>query len=226
MTTNPPSATGDGLAAELNAIQLLDHTGPRMETGAVQFGDDWPGVFIRGDNAAFMAMNLLALLSGKEEHPFTRGIVSGLVELLLCSQVSDDLRERARAELAALSPPSAPGDVGALVERLLRTEQKTLTYCSMDRSGTYAQVLVNPDGPEAAAALSASAAEIEALRGAARAITLTDDDVSHIVYNINRKRRDTDELSEFDVRDVFDNLRLQGVFSRPFLTSPDGGRNG
>ncbi len=24
---------------------------PRVETGAVQFGDDWPGLFIRGDNA-------------------------------------------------------------------------------------------------------------------------------------------------------------------------------
>ena len=24
---------------------------PRIETGVVSFGDDWPGVFIRGDNA-------------------------------------------------------------------------------------------------------------------------------------------------------------------------------
>ncbi len=28
----------------------------RVETGAVQFGDDWPGIFIRGDNAFAFAM--------------------------------------------------------------------------------------------------------------------------------------------------------------------------
>ena len=27
----------------------------RVETGAVQFGDDWPGVYVRGDNALHMA---------------------------------------------------------------------------------------------------------------------------------------------------------------------------
>jgi len=30
----------------------------RLETGAVQFGDDWPGVFIRGDHALHHANNL------------------------------------------------------------------------------------------------------------------------------------------------------------------------
>lgn len=30
----------------------------RIETGALQFGDDWPGIFIRGDNAMFMAGSL------------------------------------------------------------------------------------------------------------------------------------------------------------------------
>jgi hypothetical protein len=34
-------------------VQLLPAPShlPRVETGAVQFGDDWPGLFIRGDNA-------------------------------------------------------------------------------------------------------------------------------------------------------------------------------
>lgn len=27
----------------------------RIETGPLQFGDDWPGVFFRGDDALFMA---------------------------------------------------------------------------------------------------------------------------------------------------------------------------
>jgi hypothetical protein len=29
--------------------------GYRIETGPMQFGDDWPGVFIRGDSASFDA---------------------------------------------------------------------------------------------------------------------------------------------------------------------------
>jgi hypothetical protein len=37
---------------------------PRVETGVVQFEDDWPGVFIRGDNATFIA-NLLAFYTPK-----------------------------------------------------------------------------------------------------------------------------------------------------------------
>lgn len=32
--------------------------GKRVESGAVAFGDDWPGVFVRGDVAAFLARDL------------------------------------------------------------------------------------------------------------------------------------------------------------------------
>jgi len=32
----------------------------RPETGPMQFGDDWPGVFIRGDNALWNAMMVAA----------------------------------------------------------------------------------------------------------------------------------------------------------------------
>ena len=53
----------------------------RVETGAVQFGDDWPGIFIRGDNAAHYSMALDSLLSGSFD-PMTTGVLSGLNELL------------------------------------------------------------------------------------------------------------------------------------------------
>ncbi len=33
----------------------------RVETGPTQFGDDWPGVFIRGDNALYISMHLKRL---------------------------------------------------------------------------------------------------------------------------------------------------------------------
>jgi hypothetical protein len=38
----------------------------RIETGPVQFGDDWPGIFIRGDNAIGYAMAIRRLLSELE----------------------------------------------------------------------------------------------------------------------------------------------------------------
>lgn len=42
----------------------------RVETGAVQFGDDWPGLFIRGDDAhslAFRIRQLSGLLAGHSD---------------------------------------------------------------------------------------------------------------------------------------------------------------
>lgn len=36
---------------------------PRVETGVVQFGDDWPGVFIRGDDCLGYALALRGTLS-------------------------------------------------------------------------------------------------------------------------------------------------------------------
>ena len=36
----------------------------RMETGAVVFGPDWPGVFLRGDSALSHAENIRCVLDG------------------------------------------------------------------------------------------------------------------------------------------------------------------
>jgi len=50
---------------KINLIENMNQTrklpaveGERVETGPVQFGDDWPGVFVRGDNAFGYAMAL------------------------------------------------------------------------------------------------------------------------------------------------------------------------
>ena len=39
-------------------IRVLDEQEDRVETGPTRFGSDWPGVFIRGDNALWMAFLL------------------------------------------------------------------------------------------------------------------------------------------------------------------------
>jgi hypothetical protein len=42
---------------------------PRVETGAVQFGDDWPGLFIRGDNALALMLWIRSLSELLANHP-------------------------------------------------------------------------------------------------------------------------------------------------------------
>jgi len=58
----------------------------RVETGPVQFGDDWPGVFIRGDNAANCAMLLHAVITESGNTPRTnhvaRVMLTGLYNTL------------------------------------------------------------------------------------------------------------------------------------------------
>lgn len=45
------------MAAPTNVQKLPALLGEnRVETGAVQFGNDWPGLFIRGDNAHSLAL--------------------------------------------------------------------------------------------------------------------------------------------------------------------------
>jgi hypothetical protein len=42
----------------MSDIRILPAVDERVETGPIQFGEDWPGTFIRGDNAAYYAMIL------------------------------------------------------------------------------------------------------------------------------------------------------------------------
>jgi hypothetical protein len=50
----------------------------RIETGAVQFGKDWPGLFIRGDNAAWLAFQLNQAIEELEQNPDNFMMVSEL----------------------------------------------------------------------------------------------------------------------------------------------------
>jgi hypothetical protein len=66
--------------SELKA-RLFPQQEDRVETGPIQFGNDWPGIFIRGDNALALAM----ALRNNKAHPddiFTALQVGGLVALL------------------------------------------------------------------------------------------------------------------------------------------------
>ena len=39
--------------------------GPRVETGAIRFSRDWPGLFIRGDNAFYLATLIECIIENK-----------------------------------------------------------------------------------------------------------------------------------------------------------------
>lgn len=61
--------------------RLLPAQERRVESGSVQFGDDWPGVFIRGDNALYYALNLRSALPQITD-PLTVLQLDGLARLL------------------------------------------------------------------------------------------------------------------------------------------------
>lgn len=59
-------------------------SGERPETGPMQFGDDWPGIFIRGDNAlmGYAPAVYRAMQALPESEWMTRAQLSGLLETL------------------------------------------------------------------------------------------------------------------------------------------------
>ena len=62
----------------------------RPETGPMQFGDDWPGVFIRGDNALFLAQSVKLAASLVKPEFWAQGVqLEGLAELLHSCSVGD-----------------------------------------------------------------------------------------------------------------------------------------
>lgn len=65
----------------------------RVETGPVQFEDDWPGVFIRGDNAFFYALTVGQAIRqaemGEKMHALFVMQLKGLAALLASAQVRD-----------------------------------------------------------------------------------------------------------------------------------------
>ncbi len=62
----------------------------RPETGPMQFGEDWPGLFIRGDNCFYYAIHLEELLKSiPDDAPVGLNILilQGLLQELQSSRV-------------------------------------------------------------------------------------------------------------------------------------------
>jgi hypothetical protein len=51
----------------MKQIRKLPNQKTRVETGPTQFGDDWPGLFVRGDDAFNIALQLENYMSGQRD---------------------------------------------------------------------------------------------------------------------------------------------------------------
>lgn len=70
-----------------NIREIPAPEGGRVETGPVQFGDDWPGTFIRGDNAGYYALLLNQLLETGEVDLISKIQLRSLVDALHGSNI-------------------------------------------------------------------------------------------------------------------------------------------
>jgi hypothetical protein len=64
----------------------------RIETGPVQFNDDWPGVFIRGDNAAFMALALSTVIDAIDQDEIQVGDQIAIVAVKQLKQLLESCK--------------------------------------------------------------------------------------------------------------------------------------
>lgn len=64
----------------------------RAETGVIKFGDDWSGVFIRGDHALYYA-TILEKIPETELNPLELMTLKSLRELFLsCAEPNSEVR--------------------------------------------------------------------------------------------------------------------------------------
>lgn len=67
---------------QFDALTKGGETAPRIETGPVQFGDDWPGSFFRGDNASFLALDIRHVMALLEKWRTDRDAFNAEMESL------------------------------------------------------------------------------------------------------------------------------------------------
>lgn len=78
---------------EIRKLKVELPNNERVETGPVQFNEDWPGVFIRGDNCFGYRLALAGLRDG-EQDPFQMGTLHDLIDLLDSCNLNTKLVEK------------------------------------------------------------------------------------------------------------------------------------
>lgn len=108
-TTNLPTAGASGRIRQLAAVDA------RVETGPVQFGSDWPGVFVRGDFAFYLSGQLRTaartIASGGQAAalgPLLAADLRRLADLFASSDLTGLSRELSQQPASAAVPGGAP----------------------------------------------------------------------------------------------------------------------
>lgn len=79
-----------------DTLKLHNPRPGRVETGPVRFDDDWPGVFIRGDQALHFGCTLNAVLgSAGLIDPIYQAVLRGLQETLMSCECKEETNESA-----------------------------------------------------------------------------------------------------------------------------------
>lgn len=101
-------AVSPGLLRDVAApAPAVGEAAPRPESGPMRFGNDWTGVFIRGDRAGGAAMNLRLVLRGA---PVEHMGLEGLARLLESCDERTSTQEPQEAELVAATPPTGEAE--------------------------------------------------------------------------------------------------------------------
>lgn len=79
----------------------------RIETGAVQFGDDWPGYFIRGDNAFAICLAIRGVLKDRN-NTLALSQLKSFAENLLDCNLNESLVEQLRKEFGPMVERQTP----------------------------------------------------------------------------------------------------------------------
>ena len=78
--------------------------GGRVETGVTRFGDDWPGIFIRGDNAFYFARCLRDYMDSVTHDTFTCFMDSQINNLIKILESCNIMNLEGAAKDASFSP--------------------------------------------------------------------------------------------------------------------------
>lgn len=81
---NESSVNVEAVVKPANDVRYLPKQEPRVETGTIQFGDDWQGLFIRGDNCFAYAFDLQMIIedSTLDISPLVKIRLLSLLDLL------------------------------------------------------------------------------------------------------------------------------------------------
>jgi hypothetical protein len=88
---------------------------PRIDSGSIVFGSDWPGLFLRGDDAfnySIHLQNLLEVLDEDEASVISVHVIRGLLHDLKSVDIRNTKVERLQLKTAReclMGPPTLPG---------------------------------------------------------------------------------------------------------------------